>query len=153
MPLWLAEQPIRRWALWHQAESVKTLLDRLKFNGSKKHQKKTEKDIWWSGVKIIFVSAGICARQSCLGRVVFWDKKSTEARSTTKMWEGSRWGCLWWIFPLATWQGEDKALIMNCDTLMSLSGSDNTWSALYHSTFDTNEGNCWKIRPPCHGQK
>lgn len=72
----------------------------------------------------------ICARQICLGLVVFWDKKSTEARCTTKMWEGSRWGCLWLIFPLATWQGEDKALIMNCDTLMSLSGSDNTWSAL-----------------------
>lgn len=72
----------------------------------------------------------ICARQICLGLVVFWDKKSTEARCTTKMWEGSQWGCLWLIFPLATWQGEDKALIMNCDTLMSLSGSDNTWSAL-----------------------
>lgn len=60
----------------------------------------------------------------------FRDKKSTEARCAAKMWEGSWWGCLWLIFPLATWQGEDKALIMNCDTLMSLSSSDNTWSAL-----------------------
>lgn len=72
----------------------------------------------------------IPARRSCLGLVVFWDKKSTEARNTTKKWEGLRLRWLWWIFPLATRQGEDKALIMNCDTLMSLSGSDNTWSAL-----------------------
>lgn len=72
----------------------------------------------------------ICSRQICLGLVVFEDKKSTEARCEAKMWEGSWWGSLWLIFPLATWQGEDKALIMNCDTLMSLSSADNTWSAL-----------------------
>lgn len=95
----------------------------------------------------------ICGRWSRLALVVFWDKKSTKTGSTAKMREGSRCGCLWWIFSLATWQGENKSLIMNCDTLMSLSGSDNTWSALYHSTFDTNKGNCWQIRPPCHGQR
>lgn len=72
----------------------------------------------------------ICSRQICLGLVVFEDKKSTEARCEAKMWEGSWWGSLWLIFPLATWQGENKALIMNCDTLMSLSSADNTWSAL-----------------------
>lgn len=72
----------------------------------------------------------ICSRQICLGLVVFRDEKSTEARCEAKMWEGSWWGSLWLIFPLATWQGEDVALIMNCDTLMSLSCTDNTWSAL-----------------------
>ncbi len=72
----------------------------------------------------------ICSRQICLGLVVFRDEKSTEARCAAEMWEGSWWGSLWLIFPLATWQGEDKALIMNCDTLMSLSSTDNTWSAL-----------------------
>lgn len=60
----------------------------------------------------------------------FEDEKSTEERCVAKMWEGSRWGSLWLIFPLATWQGGDRALIMNCDTLMSLSSTDNTWSAL-----------------------
>lgn len=72
----------------------------------------------------------ICSRQICLGLVVFQDKKSTERRYAAVMSWGSWWGCLWLIFPLATWQGEDKAPIMNCDTLMSLSSSDNTWSAL-----------------------
>lgn len=65
-----------------------------------------------------------------LGLVVFRDEESTEARWAAEMWEGSWWGSLWLIFPLANWQGEDKALIMNCDTLMSLSSADNTWSAL-----------------------
>lgn len=60
----------------------------------------------------------------------FGHVESTEARCEAEMWEGSWWGSLWLIFPLATWQGEDRALIMNCDTLMSLSSADNTWSAL-----------------------
>lgn len=69
-------------------------------------------------------------RQICLGLLVFWDEESTEVRCKAKMWEGSRYGSLWLIFPLVAWQGEDKALIMNCDTLMSLSSTDNTWSDL-----------------------
>ena len=72
----------------------------------------------------------ICSRQICLDLVVFQDEKSTEARCEAKMWGGSWWGSLWLIFPLATWQGEDKDLIMKCGTLMSLSSTDNTWSAL-----------------------
>lgn len=60
----------------------------------------------------------------------FGDEKATEERCEAKMWEGSWWGSIWLIFPLAAWQGGDMVLIMNCDTLMSLSSTDNTWSAL-----------------------
>lgn len=85
---------------------------------------------WWVFTREPNLCLTFVPDRSGRGLVVFGDRKSTEARCGTKMWEGSWWGCLWLIFPLATWQGEDKALIMNCDTLMSLSSSDNTWPAL-----------------------